>query len=193
MVKKVLLKEVKRVDTSLKKKKVPTKSELEVQVKILKQANEALEEKNKKNIEIIQNFEGKILNLENQIDFLSCRDSVASKETQTEAGLNLKCSECNFEAESERELGWHMGRHHGWPSHEKPESMNTSLLSTDPRNCGICGYEAKSLYDFDAHTWDVHDESIEFNFCESTFENDSDLMNTQEEGTLDRSYYAART
>ena len=69
-----------------------------------------------------------------------------------------------------------MGRHHGWPSHEKPESMNISLLSTYPRNCEICGYEAESLYDFDAHTWDVHDESIEFNFCESTFENESDLM-----------------
>ena len=178
MVKKVLLKEVKRVDTSLKKKKVPTKSELEVQVKILKQANEALEEKNKKNIEIIQNFEGKILNLENQIDFLSCRDSVASKETQTEAGLNLKCSECNFEAESERELGWHMGRHHGWPSDEKSENMSISLLSTDPRTCDKCEYEAESFYDLDAHTWD---DSVECDLCENTFENDCDARRHKNE------------
>ena len=53
-----------------------------------------------------------------------------------------------------------MGSQHGWPSEQKDESMNISLLSTDPRNCEKCGYEAESMYDLDAHTWDVHDDSM---------------------------------
>ena len=58
MVKRVILKEVKikRVDTNLKIKKVPTKSELELQVKHLEQKNEALEERHKKNIDLINSF-----------------------------------------------------------------------------------------------------------------------------------------
>ena len=40
MVKKVLTKEVKRFDTNLKIRKAPTKLELEMQVKMLKQAND---------------------------------------------------------------------------------------------------------------------------------------------------------
>ena len=46
MVKKVISKEVKikRVDTILKIKKVPTKAELELKVKDLQQTNDALEE-----------------------------------------------------------------------------------------------------------------------------------------------------
>ena len=49
MVKKVISKEVKvkRVDTNLKLKKAPTKSELELQVKDLLQANDALEKSNR--------------------------------------------------------------------------------------------------------------------------------------------------
>ena len=99
-----------------------------------------------------------------------------SKETQTEADLNLKCDECNFEGENERELGWHMGKNHGWPSDQKGETMDISLLSMDPRNCDKCGYEAESLYVLDAHTWEVHDDSIECNLCEDTFENKGDVM-----------------
>ena len=60
------------------------------------------------------------------------------KLSQTEGSLDLKCDECNFEGEHEREIGWHMGRHHGWPSDQKAESMNISLLSTDPGNCDKC-------------------------------------------------------
>ena len=105
----------------------------------------------------------------------------ASYTNNTEAGLNLKCDECNFEAENERELGWHMRRHHGWPSDEKAECMNISLASTDPRTCEICGYEAESLYFLDGHTWVVHDDSIECDFCENTFENESDLNRHKKE------------
>ena len=183
MVKKLVPKEtkVKRVETITKIKKIPTKSELEMQVKKLLQANDALEESNRKKIELLERFEGKIQNLENQIDYLSCRDIMSCKETQTEAGLSLKCDECNFEADNDRELGWHMGRHHGWPIDQKAESMNISLLSTDPRNCEKCGYEAESMYDLDAHTWDVHDESITCNFCENSFETDSELKRHKKE------------
>jgi hypothetical protein len=167
MVKKVIPKEViskqakvKRVDTNLKNKKAPTKLELEVQVKNLQLANDALEESLKQKIKHLESFEGKIYNLEQQIDYLSCKDIMHCKETQTEAGLNLKCDECNFEGENQRELGWHMGRMHWWPSEKKGESMDISLLSTDPRNCDKCEYEAESMYDLDAHTWEIHDYSM---------------------------------
>ena len=42
------------------------------------------------------------------------------------------------------------------------------------RNCEICGYEAESLYVLDAHTWGVHDDAVEWNFCANTFENQSE-------------------
>ena len=169
MVKKVISKEAKpkRVVTNLKpNKKAPTKSELECQVKNLQLANDALEESNRQKIKLLESFEAKISNLENQIEYLSHKDIMHSKETQTEANLNLKCDECNFEAEYERELGWHMGKVHGWPSEQKGETMDISLQSMDPRNCDKCGYEAESLYVLDAHIREVHDESIECNFCD---------------------------
>ena len=50
-----------------------------------------------------------------------------SKETQTEAGLTLKCDECNFEGDTERELGWHMGKIHGWPSDLKDDNKSESM------------------------------------------------------------------
>ena len=54
--------------------------------------------------------------------------------------------------------------------------MEISLLSTDPRNCEKWGYKAESLYDLDAHTWEIHDHFITCNFCENTFDNKGDLM-----------------
>jgi hypothetical protein len=77
------------------------------------------------------------------------------KETQTEADLNLKCDECNFEAESERELGWHMGKYHGWPGDEKP-AMDISCESQGGRYCVICNYESEDFYDLEAQHWAEH-------------------------------------
>ena len=137
------------MDTNLKIKKAPTKSELEMQVKMLKQANYALEERH----DIII-----ILNLENQIDFLSCKEVMICKETQTHTNTNLKCEECNFEAVNERELRWHMGKHHGWPSDQKTDYMDISRESQGVRYCVICDYEAEDMYDLEAHTWAEHEE-----------------------------------
>ena len=118
MVQKVISRESKgnRVDTIVKVKKAPTKLELELQVKDLQQTNDALEKVNGKNIQPFKNFEVKIKNLESQMDNLSCKEPMDCKGTQTEAGLNPKCEECNLGAENDRELGWHLGTHHGWPS-----------------------------------------------------------------------------
>ena len=162
-----------------------------MQVKKLMQTNDALEENVRKKIELIESFEGKILNLELQLDFLSCKEVMHCKETQTEESLDLKCDECNFEAEHEKELGWHMGRSHGWSSEAnsvinydaKADKMDISLLSTDPRTCEKCDYEAEDLYDYDAHTWDIHDDeegdqspSISCQFCENRCANLKELM-----------------
>ena len=104
MVKKVISKEVKvkKVDTNLKLKKVPTKLDLEVQVKKLQETNDALEKSIRKKIDLLENFGAKIQNLEMKIDYLSCKETMVSKETQTETGIDSKCEECNFEADNER-------------------------------------------------------------------------------------------
>ena len=75
-----------------------------------------------------------------------------SKQTQTESSIELKCDECNFEGVNERELGWHMGKNHGWPSDQKSEDMDKSIGSMDARFCEKCDYEADSMYDLDTHT-----------------------------------------
>jgi hypothetical protein len=79
MVKKVISKEVKvkRVDTNLKLKKAPTKSELELQVKDLLQANDALEKSNRQKIELLESFGGKIEKLEiNRLFILKLRQKL---------------------------------------------------------------------------------------------------------------------
>ena len=131
MVKKVILKEeakIKRIDTNLKVKKSQTKSELELQVQNLKKTNDTLEESNRKKNELLQSFEGKLNNLEEQIDFLSCREIMISKESKTEADLNPKCfkqtqtstdllsrcEEYSFQGSTKNELDWHMTNSHGW-------------------------------------------------------------------------------
>ena len=69
------------------KVKTPTKSDLELQVKNLLQANAALENSNRKKIKLIESFEGKIEKLERQIEYLTCKETMLFKETQTEPGL----------------------------------------------------------------------------------------------------------
>ena len=69
-----------------------------------------------------------------------------------------------------------MGRIHAWPNDQKADEMDISLLSTEPQNCDQCGYEAENMYVLDAHTWEMHDDSIKCNLCDNTFENKRDLM-----------------
>lgn len=185
MVKKVISKEaiVKRVDTNLKIRKAPTKSELEIQVKKLQQTNDALEESNRKKIELLERFDEKIMNLEKKIDYLSCKEIMLCKGTQTEADLSSKCEECNFDGENEKELGWHMANYHGWPSDQRAEKMDISGDSQGVRYCEKCGYKAEDKHDLDAHESiehisfadDIH-KPFACNFCEHCFKNKSELM-----------------
>ena len=82
------------------------------------------------------------------------------KETQTEAGLNSKCDECNFEGKNEKELCWHMGKYHGWPGDEKTDDMDIDISceSQGVRCCVICDYEAEDMYDLEAHHWSEHED-----------------------------------
>ena len=86
--------------------------------------------------------------------------------------------------------GMHVNENHGWPEivhsdesqNPKSDNMNISLNITDPRNCEKCGFEAEDLYQYDAHTWEVHDEdSLECKFCDEAFENKGDLMSHNKE------------
>ena len=174
---------VKKVDTIVKVKKSATKAELFLYIESLEQKYDALEKDHNQSIDKIKSLEMKI--------FKSTEiKEKATQETQTEHDKTLKCIECNFEGVSLEEVKWHMNKNHMWPKpfeseksqNTKSDQMNTSLNSTDPRNCGKCGYEAEGLYDFDAHTWEVHDEdSVECQFCDKSFENKVDLMNHKKE------------
>ena len=158
MVRKVIVKEATRVDTNLKVKKVSTKSELGKQLKNLLKINDTLEETNKKNMTVILSFETKIQCLEGQIQSLGTYIEVISQQTQTETDLNLKCDECNFEGANEKELGWHMGKYHGWPGDEKTDDMDIRCESQGVRYCMICDYEAEDMYDLEAHHWSEHED-----------------------------------
>ena len=160
MVSKVMSKEtqVKRVDKNLKIKKSATKSELMLQVQNLLNINDALEESNRRKNELLESFGGKIQNLEEQIDYLSCKETLICKETQTEAGLEKensqersskqtqtqtniisKCEECNFEVSTGNELDWHMSKMHGCSvEHKSVEMVISSISSQDPRICDTC-------------------------------------------------------
>ena len=113
---------------------------------------------------------------------------VANK-TQKKIDEDLKCIECNFEGVSRVKLKWHMNKNHWWPDIIRSDKMDIGLLSTDPRICGKCWYEAEDLYDFDSHTWGEHDDdasvfetseqvtnNFKCNFCEETFAIKRDLM-----------------
>ena len=172
-----MISKVKKSDVNLKLKKVQTKPELVLQIRTLQQTIEALENTNRNLQEQIKSFEKKTKSLEN----VSQLAEHTSKFTQTEIHLNIKCEECNFEGETERELGWHMGKNHGWPCDQNKQDMDISLQSMDPRNCDNCGYEAESLYVLDAHIREFHDESIECNFCDKSFENKGEQMKHKKE------------
>ena len=170
MVKKVIAKEPKpkRVDTNLKPKKAPTKSELKLQVKNLQQANDVLEASNRKKNELLKSFEGKINNLEEKIEYLSCKETFICKETQTDSNLNLKCEECNFESGNERELGWHMEKHHGWLSDQKTDDMDIRSPLVDD--------ERQRLEPVEYVTIPQNDSLIDCNFCGEKFETKRILM-----------------
>ena len=174
------LNKVTRVDKNLKLKKSLTKPELLIQVKALLEINDGLEESNRMKVKLIENFQEKIDSLEIKLDNLSKVEvkGMDDQETQTENGYILKCEECNFIGETERELGWHMGKHHGWPSDQKSEDMDIS--ENAPRNCMRCNYEAEDMYDLDAHTWSEHEEAeyytIQCKFCDEAFHTLGDMM-----------------
>ena len=77
-----------------------------------------------------------------------------------ESFTDLKCDECNFEGTSEKELGWHMGKYHGWPGEEKTGEidMDISCESQGVRYCVICDFEAEDMYDLEAHHWAEHED-----------------------------------
>ena len=105
---------VSKVDKNLKLRKTSTKPELLLQIKALLELNDTLEEEIRKKSEVLEGFGEKIENLEKQLYYLSCKETMISQETQTEAVILSRCDECNFEAKNEKELGWHLGRQHGW-------------------------------------------------------------------------------
>ena len=184
---KVIHKETKvieRVDTNLKMRKCSTKAEFLLQNKKLQETNDALEKSNRQKIEQLESFKEKIDNLEEQMVYFSHKDIMYCKETQTEDVFSLKCEECHFEGGNEREIGWHIGRHHGCPSDEKDGNMDISNDCEGDTNCNVCGFKANTIYDLNAHIETVHSNSstddsqklFSCQFCELRFRNKTDLI-----------------
>ena len=69
--------------------------------------------------------------------------------TQTENGLELKCTECNFEATNNFELSWYLEKSHGWSNDKTCDDQDSSE--------GVrCDYQAADTYDMDGHLWSEH-------------------------------------
>ena len=160
MVPKVKETKARRVDTNLKSKKVHTKSDLLLQVKALQEAYSDLEETNKKNTKVIETLKGQVASLKRE------RVTVDSQQTQTESDLNIKCDECNFEGRNEKELGWHMGKNHGWLNDQK--DMDISIESQGTRYCEMCDYEARDVNDLLEHN-DIEHTPSDFEGDDQTF------------------------
>ena len=187
-------KEVKRVDTNLKIRKAQTKApakaptkastkaDLLLQVKSLQQVNEALEESNRKKIKQLESFEERIESLGKLMNDIAKKEEIMTKETQTESSICLNCEECNFEAKSEREIGFHIGKNHGQISNQESD-MDISSSSEVVRFCEMCEYVAKDKHNFDQHMSSEHNSKVDYcqnmfacTFCKQAFQNRSDLM-----------------
>ena len=143
---------------------------LEKNIKQLEQVNETLEDTNNKNLEIIKCLQIQIENIKKEKHTLS-------KQTQTESGIEFKCSECNFEATSNTELSWHLSENHGWLQDQTYKELD---MSAGPRFCDKCEYEAEDGYVLYGHTCAEHDEEdtklIVCQYCEENFPSFKYLM-----------------
>ena len=151
----------------LKKDLIAKVDSLEKKIEYLEKRNETLEATNSENIEIIKCLQTKIENTHK--NRITC-----SKETQTERGIELKCTECNFQATSSSELSWHLCENHGWSEDHDLD------LSTGPRYCDKCDFEAANGYEMDGHMWSEHEEederSYNCQYCDENFVILQDLM-----------------
>ena len=123
-----------------------------------------LEAKNARNLEEIKCLQERIRTLENE--------DKKTKDKQTENGIEIKCTKCNFEAKNDLELSLHMEKSHGW--------SNDLDSSEGVRDCNRCDYQAEDRYDLDGHLWSEHEEDedghILCKFCCEKFANEANLM-----------------
>ena len=159
------------------KTKAPLKADLIVQLKelqdkfiALEATNNDLEAKNCKHLE-------KIKFLQEQIKTLKNDNKKTTKDTQTDYGLEFKCTECNFEASSDLELSWHMEKSHGWSNDKTCDDLDSS---EGVRDCKRCDYQAEDRYELDGHLWSEHEEDedghVLCKFCCEKFANVANLM-----------------
>ena len=176
-----------KVGESTFKSKQPLKKDLVVQLSDLQNKfnlleknfqdlqveNEALQKDNHEKLELIKSLNTKIACISKEDDMVGKE----TKETQTVRGIELKCCECDFEAETSPELSSHLSEKHGWSEHQK---INELDMGAGPRYCKKCNFEAADGYEMDAHVWYEHeeeeDEQINCQHCDQTFSELKDLM-----------------
>ena len=159
-----------KVEQKVIKTKVPLKADVIIQLKELEEKYKELEAKNQKYLE-------KIEVLQERIKAFEAEKQTMTNYTQTESGFELKCSECNFEASSDSEFNWHMGKIHGWSHEQSSDDLDSSI---GIRDCRRCEYQAEDKYDLDGHIWTEHEEDedgkITCKFCDQIFANVANLM-----------------
>ena len=151
------------------KTKVPLKADVILQLKELEERYKELEATNQKHLEKIDFLEERIKNMEKEKQTLT--------NIQTESGLEMKCSECNFDASSESEFRMHLGKIHGLSHDKSSDDLDSSV---GIRDCRRCEYIAEDKYDLDGHIWTEHEEDedgkVTCKFCDEKFANVANLM-----------------
>ena len=154
-----------KVGESTFKSKQPQKKELVLQLRDLQNRfnileknfhdlqgeNEVLKNDNHEKLELIKSLNRKIECVSKEKNMVVTE----TKDTQTERGIELKCCECNFEAETNAELEWHLSKIHGWSEDQRIDEMD---MGAGPRYCKKCDFEAADGYELDGHVWYEHEE-----------------------------------
>ena len=152
-----------------RKIKVPLKEDLLRELEELKEKYIALEEKAKKDIEMLKTENKTLKNINKRFS-----DELNS--LKQNGAQNFRCYECTFETSEKSVLKCHIYDKHAWKKDYNSEELD---LTVGPRFCSKCEYKAEDGYDLDGHFWSEHDdESLEFSckFCDERFPTIKDLM-----------------
>ena len=141
-------------------KKNPTKADLVQELKEIKQINEALEEENKRNNEIIEVLKKKVASLQKQ-KASECTDNGS----QTDDNDILLCEECDFPADTLYELGEHVGESH------------TGLRIP----CDFCSDIYTTKESLEKHEEEIHNQTHASKAIDSHYNTNSIMNNDEEE------------
>ena len=111
----------------------------------------------------VLDFENKIKCLENTVKKFEESNEIFLEKIKKQESKKYKCSECTYEATSERGLKTHIGRKH--------QAENGNF----PRTCDLCDFQIKNRKDMKKHMLSHSYKRVEFNCDECDFYGRDDL------------------